>query len=96
MGANFSYALTSSSVPPGRTIDLSIPLKAPNTPGSYQGYWALRNPAGDLFGWGPNGDYPFWVDIQVVQPTATPTQPPPTPTETPTTGPTVTPSPIEG
>ena len=75
-------------------------MVAPQTPGSHQGNWKLSNASGQLFGIGPNGDAPFWVRINVLEPpTATPTPvntstPAPTHTPTPTTTPTPTPTPV--
>ena len=43
----------------------TVELKAPDTPGTYQGYWKLRNPAGDVFGLGEKADKDFWVKINV-------------------------------
>lgn len=66
------------SVAPGQTVDVSVNLKAPASPGSYRGYWKLRNPAGVLIPilHGHQGTS-FFVDIKVVPPTDTIT---PTPT----------------
>ena len=58
------------AVPPGSTVDLSVSLTAPTAPGTYQGYWKLRNNAGVLFGLGGSGA--FFVKI-VVPGTPTPT-----------------------
>jgi len=66
MGAAATYSLTSGSVAPGQTLDVQLQLTAPTTPGSYKGYWRLRNPSGVLFGIGPAGDQAFWVAIDVV------------------------------
>jgi len=55
-----------SSVPPGSTIDVSVPMEAPGTPGNYKGYWKLRDAGGVLFGLGASGDLPFWVEIDSV------------------------------
>ena len=52
-------------VAPGQYIDLSVDMSAPDNNGSYQGYWKLRDPAGNLFGNGSQAQTPFWVDIQV-------------------------------
>lgn len=54
-----------STVAPGQTLDLSVALTAPNTAGTYRGYWMLKNAGGVLFGIGVTGDKPFWVDIKV-------------------------------
>jgi hypothetical protein len=86
-------------VAPGASIDLSVEMVAPQTPGTYQGNWKLRNAGGTFFGIGPNGDAPFWVRIIVIeevtqtlaptiQPSETPeatevSLPSPTPTHTP-------------
>ena len=53
-------------VPPGQTIDLTIGLTSPMTPGLYTGYWELQNPAGGLFGIGQTANKPFFVEIEVV------------------------------
>lgn len=54
-------------VAPGQSIDLSVPLKSPNSPGSYRGYWILRNANGALV---PVVDgyqgQSFYVQISVV------------------------------
>jgi hypothetical protein len=53
------------SVAPGQTVDVSVTLKAPGSPGTYRGNWRMRNAAGVLFGVGsPTGK--FYVDIKVV------------------------------
>jgi hypothetical protein len=53
------------NVNPGDTVDLSVTLVAPSSSGTYQGYWMLRDPSGDLFGIGPDGSQPFWVQISI-------------------------------
>lgn len=57
----------SSSVAPGQSIDLSVPLKSPNSPGAYRGYWILRNGSGTIV---PIVDgyqgQSFYVQISVV------------------------------
>ncbi len=94
-----------TSVPPGASIDVSVPMRAPEEPGTYQGNWMLRNAQGRLFGLVPSGLAHFWVRIVVVAPTDTPTPPPsptptgvivipsPTATKLPETTPTPTPTP---
>ena len=79
-----------TAVAPGQTLLISVELTAPNTPGSYIGYWLLQNTAGENFGvGGPSAS--FWVQIIVsgtaaasdtpgASDTATPV--PATPTET--------------
>jgi len=98
MGAPLSVAL-SEEVPNGQTVEITLDMVSPLLPGTYRGNWKLQNPAGVMFGIGPNGNAPFWVQIVVVAPptlTDTPTETPtttPTPTATPspTPSPTVTP-----
>ena len=50
---------------PGNTVDLSMTMQAPETNGSYKGYWMLRNSKETLFGIGKDADRPFWVEIVV-------------------------------
>jgi hypothetical protein len=57
MGGPATQALT-TTVNPGQTVDISINLKAPSTPGTYIGNWKLRNAAGVTFA-------TFYVDIRV-------------------------------
>jgi hypothetical protein len=76
----------------GQSVDLSVEMKAPDIAGTYQSWWKLRNPAGVLFGIGPNSDAAFWVRIvaegaPITTGTPTITQPTvPAPTLTPTPG----------
>ena len=65
LGAPPSVSLTAGAVAPGEKVDVSVSLKAPEEEGSYQGYWKLRNPAGQEFGVGSKGDKQFWVKIRV-------------------------------
>lgn len=81
MGAQSAYSLP-GTVAPGQTVDISINMTAPTTPGSHRGYWRLRNPSGVVFGL-TNGSA-FYVDIKVIAPTVTGT-PPATATPTATT-----------
>jgi hypothetical protein len=91
MGAPDSVAL-GNQVGPGQIAEITIDMIAPATPGTYRSNWKLRSDSNNLFGIGPNGTSPFWVQIIVVQPdTATPGPPTATSTMTPTT--TATPAP---
>ena len=85
MGAPDSLPLP-EDVLPAQSVEISVEMVAPNSPGSYQGNWKLANPGGVLFGIGPNGDAPFWVRIIVAENlTTTPTTTPgSTATSTPT------------
>jgi hypothetical protein len=58
------------TVPPGATIDLSVSLTAPTTPGRHTSFWRLRNPNGAFFG--PD----VWVTIDVAAGAPAPTQTP--------------------
>lgn len=74
MSGPASSQLTSGTVPPGSTIDVSVTLKAPDATGTYRGDWKLRNASGSLFGIGDNANTSFWVKIKAVVPvTPTPT-----------------------
>ncbi|HEX9011928.1 MAG TPA: NBR1-Ig-like domain-containing protein, partial [Anaerolineaceae bacterium] len=55
-------------VAPGKSIDISLDMVAPDVPGTYQSNWKLKDKAGHLFGIGPTGSAPFWVRIIVSQP----------------------------
>lgn len=72
---------------PGETVDISVNLVAPSTPGTYIGYWQLSLPGAVVL------DDQFWVCIDV--PAATATRSLPTSTRPPTSGtsPTATPPP---
>jgi hypothetical protein len=77
------------SVSPSQNVEISVEMVAPQSPGTYQGNWKLANPAGNLFGIGPNGTNPFWVRIVVEENQATATNTPTIsvtsiPSETPT------------
>lgn len=68
MGGPVSQPLTSGSVPPGATVDVSVNLVAPGTHGTYRGYWRFRDPSNVLFGLSTGS---FWVQIKAIEPTAT-------------------------
>ncbi len=68
-GEQFGSTLAQSfsgEVPSGQTVDLTVDLVAPESPGTHQTNWKLRAPDGSLFGLGPAGDAPFWARIEVV------------------------------
>lgn len=54
------------TVQPGETLELSINMESPKTPGDYQGFWMLRNDHGDLIGMGEDVDEPLKVNITVL------------------------------
>ena len=94
MGGPSALNFPQKTVAPGQTVDITVSLTAPSTAGSYRGFWMFKNDSGALFGFGPQGNSPWWVDIKVsgtsVTATHTPTATatftgtPPTPTSTPT------------
>lgn len=61
-----SRDLTSETILPGETLDISIDLVAPQETGTYQGFWKLRNVKGESFGVGEFSKA-FWVKINVVE-----------------------------
>ncbi len=54
-----------TNVIPGQSVDVNVNMVSPNNPGTYQGFWALKNASGVLFGIGPSANSPFWVKITV-------------------------------
>lgn len=58
-------AVIPTSVAPGQTVDITIPLTSPTTAGTYRGYWKLKNSTGIPFGIGSAGTKSFWVEIKV-------------------------------
>jgi len=72
MSAPASVSLP-KDVAPGQSVDVSVDMIAPQSPGSYQGNWKLRDSSNNWFGIGPNGGSPFWVRIVVGATTGTPT-----------------------
>lgn len=64
MGAPAMIPL-SKEVPPGESIDISVSMVAPTKPGTYRGYWKLRNANGQIFGVGVNANEAIWVEIVV-------------------------------
>jgi Ig-like domain from next to BRCA1 gene len=85
MGTITSMPLA-QSVAPGQQVDVSVSMVAPNNTGKYQGYWKMKNAAGQLF------NDPVYVLINVgsggVSPTTAPSTPGATavPTATGTSG----------
>ncbi len=67
MGGPASQQLTTGTVAPGQTLDVSVSLQAPGTGGNYEGDWMLRNGSSKIFGIGANADSYFWVKIHAIQ-----------------------------
>ena len=61
-----------SNIAPGQSIDLSINLRAPASPGTFTGDWMLRNANGQMFGTGTGAKDPFKVVVKVNAPTSDP------------------------
>jgi hypothetical protein len=72
MNGPASASITTGTISPGSTVDISVTLIAPTTTGTYKGNWRLRNSGGAVFGIGTNADQSFWVQIKSVAPTPTP------------------------
>jgi hypothetical protein len=53
------------SVAPGKTVDISVSMVAPDSDGTYKGYWMLESDKGTVFGLGVNGNVPVYVLIVV-------------------------------
>ena len=62
MGAPYAVSLP-GYVRPGETVDVSVNITVPETPGHYVGYWMLKSPSGALFGYGDRADKPFFIDL---------------------------------
>lgn len=79
----------SGNTAPGQSVDLSVEMQVPDSEGTYQSWWKLRNPSGVLFGIGPSSDSAFWVRViaQGIPLTSG------TPTITETSSPSLTPTP---
>jgi Ig-like domain from next to BRCA1 gene len=63
--SGYTQQLTSGVVNQGQTVDLTVNLTAPGTPGTYTGYWRFRDPGGVLFGITPEAGS-FIVKVIVV------------------------------
>ncbi len=72
MGATMAINFTAADIAPGQSVDVTVTLTAPTKPGTYQGFFLLKNASGRKFGIGNNADQAFWVKI-VVEAAAGPT-----------------------
>jgi len=72
MGAPSTVQITTGTVSPGQTVEVSVNLTAPDTAGTYRGNWQLRDPSDNIFGIENSTSGYFWVEIKVVVPTDTP------------------------
>lgn len=64
LGAKNVIALP-TAVSPGRSVDLSVQVTAPNQDGHYRGYWKLRNASDIQFGLGATGNATLYMDVNV-------------------------------
>jgi hypothetical protein len=64
LGASSTVIPFPSSVAPGATVDLSVNMVAPATPGHYRSYWRFKNASGTSFGVG-SGMITVFADINV-------------------------------
>jgi hypothetical protein len=70
LDASASVLLTRDKVHPGDTVDVTVPdMVAPDTAGTYQGFWKVRDGSGHVFGYG-TANKAFWVKIVVSNPVA--------------------------
>ena len=65
MGAPSYQSLTTSTVPPGGIVDVSVDMIAPSASGSYQAYFRLRGSDGSILSVGNHGDGGLWALIRV-------------------------------
>ena len=72
MNSPATVQLTSGTVLPGNSVEVSVQLKAPHAKGTYQGNYRLKAPDGSIFGIGEGGSGSFWVRIKVPAPIAEP------------------------
>jgi Ig-like domain from next to BRCA1 gene len=52
-------------VAPGKNVDVSVDMVAPEQAGTYISYWKLKTPDGKIFGFGSTGSEAIWVKISV-------------------------------
>ncbi|MCB8982345.1 MAG: hypothetical protein H6659_00810 [Ardenticatenaceae bacterium] len=74
MGAQEVITLTKAVVP-DQTVEIAVPMVAPETPGTYRGNWQIADANGDPFGIDGFVEDAFWLQIVVAQdapPLATP------------------------
>ena len=72
MGAPSAVQITTGTIAPGQTVEVSVNLTAPSSAGTYRGNWQMRDPSDNIFGIENSTSGYFWVEIKVVVPTNTP------------------------
>jgi hypothetical protein len=50
-------------VAPGKNVDVSVDMVAPDQAGTYTSYWKMKTPDGKIFGFGSTGNEAIWVKI---------------------------------
>lgn len=63
--AKYTVNRPATKIYPGDYVQISIDLKAPTKPGTYEAYYRLRDNMGYEFGFGSYADEAFWVRIVV-------------------------------
>ena len=63
--AKYTVNRPATKIYPGDYVQISIDLKAPDKPGTYEAYYRLRDNLGYEFGFGSYADEAFWVRIVV-------------------------------
>ncbi len=63
LGGAYVYNFPAPAAP-GDTVDVPVVFTAPQTGGSYQGFWKIQSPWGAVFGDSGSGNA-FWVQIVV-------------------------------
>ena len=72
MSAPSAVQITTGTVNPGQSVQVSVNLTSPVTAGTFRGNWKLRDPSDVIFGIENSSSGSFWVEIVVVLPTDTP------------------------
>ena len=69
MGYTAPFSFSNFVLPDESTV-LNVILTAPSYSGFHRSSWLLRSDRGELFGIGPDGEEPLWIEIQVAEPPA--------------------------
>jgi len=69
MNASASIPITDTTIPTWGYAVVDVYMKAPETPGTYNGHWKIKSDDGQIFGVQPNNGT-FWTDIKSFDPDA--------------------------
>ncbi|OGO38513.1 MAG: hypothetical protein A2W35_17335 [Chloroflexi bacterium RBG_16_57_11] len=58
-----AVVLLPEEVAPGKNVDVSVDMVAPDQAGTYLSYWKMKTPDGKIFGFGSTGQEAIWVKI---------------------------------